>query len=337
MIKIEGKDFAFQSLEAGTVNLTGEDEEERTIPLSEIAHEDQKLIMERTGWGRVWEDKSGKHHTVADLVEVVEDAIVLEKVDGKRIVIALDKLSKRDRKYAEARRTDHVGLPERFQGKVVGVHDGDTVTVLLNRRQHKVRLGGIDSPERGQAFGTKSKKHLANLVHGKTVDGIYEETDRYGRSICRLEIDGKRVDYEMLRTGLAWHHSKYSSDQKRQDYEDQARAAKLNIWSESGPIPPWEWRKWGSDKRRQYVEDKSKKTDSAANTTTTSAGISSLTSSRGDDTTTTVSASSSAELTHWLNTNGNVRHNRNCRWCKNTKRGRMCGPNEGRACGKCGG
>ncbi len=219
--------------------------------------------------------------------------------------------------------------PTNFQAKVVSISDGDTLTVLLNRRQYKVRLSGIDAPESGQDFGTKAKNYLGDLIHEKIVSGICEETDKYGRNVCLLEVDGRRVDYEMLKAGLAWHYVKYSRDPQRQAYEDQAKLAKLNIWSESGPIPPWDWRKWGADKRKQWVESKTARPPPTAKT--------SLTQNDRAPLETTTNKQTDGALSHWLNSSSNVRHNASCRWYKNTKSGHMCGPNDGKPCGKCGG
>ena len=161
---IDGQPMTFHSLENGKVTFL--DGTVRVSKgLSELDQASLKKVMDTTGWGRVWEDKSGKFRTIADLVEVVQNAVVLEKIDGKKIVVQLDKLSNVDQAYANSRRNQKAdALPNKFVAKVVGISDGDTVTILLNRRQYKVRLGGIDAPETGQDFGTKARKHLGDLV-----------------------------------------------------------------------------------------------------------------------------------------------------------------------------
>ncbi len=109
--------LTFVSLEAGIANFATADNQSRAIALSKLPMEDQRRIMERTGWGRVWEDNTGNYHTIGDLVEVVEGAVVLENVDGKKLVVALDRLSAQDRKYAEARRATSGALPNQLSGK----------------------------------------------------------------------------------------------------------------------------------------------------------------------------------------------------------------------------
>ena len=311
-VKVDSKELTFVALENGEVKFTTASHQFKDLPL-----EAQKRIMEFTGWGRVWEDKKGTHHVIADLVEVTENVVVLEKANGQKITVPIDRLSKVDRGYAESRRKLSGALPEKFTGKVVAVADGDTVTVLLNRRQYKVRLAGIDAPEKGQAFGTKSKRHLASLVHTKQVSGVTESTDRYGRNVCLLNVGSLRVDHEMLKSGLAWHYLKYSDDETRTKLETEAKLAKRNLWSENAPVKPWEWRRWGAAKRKQYVAGKEKAPVVAA----------------------PAIPKKEVKLTmsHWLNTKSKVRHNPGCRWFGKTKKGRMCTANDGKPCGQCGG
>ena len=100
-----------------------------------------------------------------------------------------------------------------FQGKVVSIADGDTVTVLRGTEQVKVRLDGIDAPEKNQSFGTKSKDALAGLVFGKTVTVQSEGTDRYGRTLGVISVGGTNVNQRMVSGGWAWHYKQYSSDE----------------------------------------------------------------------------------------------------------------------------
>ena len=100
-----------------------------------------------------------------------------------------------------------------FQGKVVGVADGDIVTVLRGKEQVKVRLDGIDAPEKKQSFGTKSKDALAGLVFGKTVTVQSKGTDRYGRTLGVISVGDTNVNQKLVAGGWAWHYKQYSSDQ----------------------------------------------------------------------------------------------------------------------------
>ncbi len=138
---------------------------------------------------------------------------------------------------------------ETLTGKVVGVHDGDTCTVLdANHTEHKIRLNGVDAPELGQAFGQASKRNLSDLVFGKTVNVETGKTDRYGRLVGTVLLDGKDVNFAQLRAGLAWYFKKYERDvaaDRRQPYADaerEARQARRGLWADPNPQPPWEYR-----------------------------------------------------------------------------------------------
>lgn len=131
-----------------------------------------------------------------------------------------------------------------WSGKCVGVQDGDTITVLRNEKQEiRIRLYGVDCPEKGQAFGTKAKKFTSDLVFKKAVEIKPTDTDRYGRTIAWVYIDGKCVGEELLKAGLAWHYKKYSKEHHLAELEEHARKNRIGLWSDSHRIPPWEWRK----------------------------------------------------------------------------------------------
>jgi endonuclease YncB( thermonuclease family) len=142
-----------------------------------------------------------------------------------------------------------------LQGRVVAVTDGDTVKVLdASNTLWKIRLMGIDAPEKKQAFGTQSKSNLSDLIFGKTVTIEYFKQDRYGRTIGKILVDGVDANLQQVKAGLAWHYKKYAKEQSMQDRatyaraEDQARAERRGLWRDAEPAPPWEWRK--SRKRR---------------------------------------------------------------------------------------
>lgn len=141
-------------------------------------------------------------------------------------------------------------MAETTIGKVVGVSDGDTITVLdANREQHKIRLIGIDAPEKKQDFGNRSKQHLSDLVYGKTVRVEWSKTDRYGRTLGKVLADGKDVNLSQVKAGLAWHYAAYAKDQSptdRQAYADAesfARSKHIGLWASSRPTPPWDYRR----------------------------------------------------------------------------------------------
>lgn len=132
--------------------------------------------------------------------------------------------------------------------KVVGVHDGDTVTVLdADSRQLRVRLAGIDAPERGQAFGQRSKEALSDCAFAKEVVLVGDKVDRYGRLVAKVLATGVDCNLRQVSLGLAWHYKQYEREQsgaERRAYaeaENAARDAGAGLWRER-PQPPWEYR-----------------------------------------------------------------------------------------------
>ncbi len=131
-----------------------------------------------------------------------------------------------------------------FTGKVVGVSDGDTIKVMHLGRAEKVRLAGIDCPEKKQAFGTRAKQFTSDLVFGKVVTVKVETMDRYGRTVGEIILpDGKSLNRELVRAGLAWWYRQYSQDETLGQLEVEARTAKRGFWVDPNPIPRWEFRK----------------------------------------------------------------------------------------------
>jgi micrococcal nuclease len=130
-----------------------------------------------------------------------------------------------------------------FEGKVVGVSDGDTIKVLKDGKQVKIRLAAIDCPEKGQPYGQKAKQFTPDLVAGKVVKVWETDTDRYGRIVGFVFVGDKNLNKELLKAGLAWHYKQYSRDPEMAKLEFQARSAKRGLWAEPDPVPPWEWRR----------------------------------------------------------------------------------------------
>ena len=130
-----------------------------------------------------------------------------------------------------------------FSGKVVGVLDGDTIEVLHQGKPERIRLNGIDCPEKGQAFGQRAKQLTSDLAFGKVVTVKIMDHDRYGRTVGQVILpDGKDLNRELVRAGLAWWYQKYSTDQTLGQLEAEARAAKRGLWADPHAIPPWEFR-----------------------------------------------------------------------------------------------
>lgn len=133
---------------------------------------------------------------------------------------------------------------DRLKGKVVKVQDGDTVTVLVGRTQHKIRLQGIDCPEKAQPYGNVATKFTSDSVFGKTVTVKWDEKDRYGRILGDVIYDGKKsLSRELVKAGLAWHYKQYSDDPILAALEIKASAEGKGLWADKNPIPPWDWRK----------------------------------------------------------------------------------------------
>lgn len=138
---------------------------------------------------------------------------------------------------------------ETLIGNIVSVTDGDTVTVLdEQRQQHKVRLAGIDAPEKRQAFGNRSKQSLSDAVFGKTVAVEWNKMDRYGRIVGKIILDARDVNLGQVKAGLAWWYQRYSAEQSASDRqlyahaEEGARRKRLGLWGEGEPVAPWDWR-----------------------------------------------------------------------------------------------
>ncbi|MBO9681078.1 MAG: thermonuclease family protein [Flavisolibacter sp.] len=130
-------------------------------------------------------------------------------------------------------------------GKVVSIADGDTFTLLSNEnKQIKIRLHGIDCPEKKQDFGQVAKQKLSDLIFGKTVRVVQKDIDRYKRIVALVyDEQNNCINTEMLKAGLAWHYTKYDQNPEWQQLENSARANHLGLWSQPSPTPPWEWRK----------------------------------------------------------------------------------------------
>ncbi len=139
--------------------------------------------------------------------------------------------------------------PAGFAGKVVGVHDGDSFTILHGGNAEKVRVNGIDCPEIGQPFGKNARQYASGLIFGRVVTVIVFGRDRYGRTIGDARLaDGRMLSREMVRAGLAWQYRKHSKDRVLAALEANARSSKRGLWADANPVAPWNWRKAGREK-----------------------------------------------------------------------------------------
>ncbi|WP_295002490.1 thermonuclease family protein [uncultured Dechloromonas sp.] len=134
-------------------------------------------------------------------------------------------------------------------GEVIEITDGDTITLIDSSRiQHKIRLAGIDAPEKRQAFGEKSKQQLADLVFRREVLIEWSKSDRYGRIIGKVFLGNKDVNLTQITSGMAWHYKRYANEQSMTDRgsyaqaEEEAKLKRRGLWKDQNPTPPWDFR-----------------------------------------------------------------------------------------------
>ena len=132
-----------------------------------------------------------------------------------------------------------------LSGQVVAIADADTLTVRPREggASVKVRLIGIDAPERGQAFGTRARQELGDMVAGKSVEVIGTTKDRYGRLLGDVRHEGRSINLELIRRGMAWAYVEYDPPPEYVAAEAEARAARRGLWADREPVPPWAYRK----------------------------------------------------------------------------------------------
>lgn len=203
------------------------------------------------------------------------------------------------------------------EGKVIGVADGDTITVLdASKSQHRIRLQGIDAPESSQAFGARSKQHLSDLVFNKEVSVEWKKRDRYGRVLGKVLVGGRDACLAQVRAGMAWHYKYYQEEQSPEDRrlyaeaEREARAARRGLWAEPDPVPPWDFRRGGRSATRPAPAVIRPQTDRAPDP-----------------------GQGNPEARVWVNTNSGVYHCPGTRWYGKTKQGAFMTQREARAQG----
>lgn len=150
-------------------------------------------------------------------------------------------------------RVDFAGIPapsSLLEGKVVGIQDGDTITLLdASNGSFRIRLLGIDAPEKNQPFGKVAKQVLSDRVFGQRIQVATRGRDRYGRTLGKLLLQGKDINLEMLRQGLVWFYAHYAGTQfpgdaaRYAEAEAKARKERTGLWAYPDPMAPWAWRK----------------------------------------------------------------------------------------------
>lgn len=148
------------------------------------------------------------------------------------------------RKAGDAAAKPSAPPPAVVRGRVVSVADGDSLEIrTADRRRVAVRLFGIDAPEAGQAFGRQARAALGREVQGRDVEIRVVETDKYGRLVGDLYLEGKWINEEQVSQGWAWHYVRYSDQVALARAERAARAARRGLWRDEHPVPPWFWRR----------------------------------------------------------------------------------------------
>ncbi|WP_234265156.1 thermonuclease family protein [Hydrogenophaga sp. NFH-34] len=136
-----------------------------------------------------------------------------------------------------------LGVAQHTDVRVVGVSDGDTISVLTaNKQSFRVRLSEIDAPETGQDFGQRSKKALSDLCFGKLATVELGSTDQYGRTLSRVSCNGVDAQSHMVANGMAWVYDRYVEDKSLYGLQEQAKRERLGLWSHPSPVPPWHYR-----------------------------------------------------------------------------------------------
>ncbi|MCB5191848.1 thermonuclease family protein [Methylobacillus arboreus] len=134
-------------------------------------------------------------------------------------------------------------------GKVIHIADGDSLTIMANNTQHKVRLLGIDAPERNQAYGKQARVALNRAINGKNVTVDWNKRDDYGRIVGKVVYNGQDINLQQIQKGMAWHYKYYEREQEPEDRsryaqaEYQAKRDKQGLWQDASPVPPWQYRR----------------------------------------------------------------------------------------------
>jgi micrococcal nuclease len=139
---------------------------------------------------------------------------------------------------------EQIDTQEETGYQVIAIKDGDTIEILKDGKPLRIRLYGIDAPEKNQDFGSRARQFTSDLVFGKLVELEIKDTDRYGRTVGIIYLaDGRSLNEELVRAGFAWHYKAYSKDPALAVLEEAARKAKRGLWAGPAPIAPWDFRK----------------------------------------------------------------------------------------------
>jgi micrococcal nuclease len=129
-----------------------------------------------------------------------------------------------------------------FAHQVIGISDGDTLTLLVDRKPLKIRLANIDAPEKTQAFGERSKQSLSDFCFGRDATYKAQTIDKYGRTVARVTCGGVDVNRAQVERGMAWVYDKYNTDRSLPTLQANAKAGSKGLWADKSPVAPWEFR-----------------------------------------------------------------------------------------------
>lgn len=215
-------------------------------------------------------------------------------------------------------------------GKCISVTDGDSISLMTDTAVLKVRLEGIDAPERGQEYSKKATQALAQKVKGKEVSIEVTGYDKYQRVLAQLLFEGENINFWLVRNGWAWQFTEHDDSEELKLAQESAQEEKKGLWAgQIEPMAPWEYR----DRQRKLVQIQRQKEAERKAQEINRLGVL--------DTPVPAylnkKAKQASSGSYWMNISSSVRHNQGCRYYRNTKRGRACGGGEGKACGICGG
>jgi micrococcal nuclease len=130
-----------------------------------------------------------------------------------------------------------------FAHQVIGVSDGDTLTLLVDRKPVKIRLANVDAPESKMPFGQRAKQSLSDLCWGKDATYETQDIDRYGRTVAVVKCGGINANWNQVERGMAWVYPKYNKDRTLPAVQERAREGRRGLWADAEPTPPWEFRR----------------------------------------------------------------------------------------------
>ena len=218
-------------------------------PEHEPEPETKPLVQPQTVY-RQWTDKTGEFLVEAEFVSMAMGKVKLRKADGEEVTLPLEQLSATDQQWIEQEKTSAASARARLSrdsrilsGSVIGVADGDTITVSDRARaEHQVRLQGIDAPEEGQAYSAPAKEALSERILGKSVRVEWQKKDGDGRILGHVFLGVRWINKELVEEGWAWYRKQSSGNEELADAEKKASGKLLGLWAAPDPVPPWEFK-----------------------------------------------------------------------------------------------